>query len=185
MTCSQIVNLIANSTKPQGSMTGQEERDILFARLFGLMSVVRSGLAFRSGTLPASGSSEAEVSTLTAYAEVVSQLIALGEKKSWLRESAWFAITLAVDALYESDVSWKVDAVNQTVQLLFQANEPWSPEKIALAVKLQTLYPNHSWEPYLLPPFKSVNLLSSGNLAIIARILKVHFLFWKKILFLA
>lgn len=154
-------------------MTGQEERDVLFARLFGLMSVIRSGLVVRSSALPASGSSAAEASTLTAYTEIISQLISLGDKKSWLRESAWFAITLAVDALHESNVSWKADAVDQSIPLLFQTNEPWSPEKVALAVKLQNLYPDRLWEQYLVPPFKSANLLSSGNLLAVARILKV------------
>jgi len=51
-----IVSIILDSSKTQGSMTGQEERDVLFARLFGLTSVIQSGLLVRQRPLLASAS---------------------------------------------------------------------------------------------------------------------------------
>ena len=154
-------------------MSGQEERDVLFARLFGTMSVIQSGLAVRTGTLPTSASSAALASTLQSYEHIVVQLLDLGDRKSWLRESAWFVISLAVDALHESDVSWKENAVEKTLQHLFIENKIWSTEKIALALKLQDLYPGRDWKTLLSPTFKMSDLFSAGNLMIIARILKV------------
>ncbi|KAF8061577.1 DNA polymerase phi-domain-containing protein [Lyophyllum atratum] len=162
ITCSQIVTLIADGTKTQGSMTGQEERDVLFARLFGLTSVIQSGLLVRAGSLTASASSGADISTLSSYEETIKELLALGEKKSWLRESAWWTITLAVDALQDSEVPWKKDAVEATLQQLFVENQNWSPEKVALALKLQTLYPDRDWRKLFLPSFKNPDLLHAS-----------------------
>ncbi|KAF9452265.1 hypothetical protein P691DRAFT_661308 [Macrolepiota fuliginosa MF-IS2] len=172
ITCAQIVTLIMDSSKPQGSMTGQEERDVLFARLFGLMSVVQSDLVVRQGSLPASASSLAEVSSLSGYNDILSQLIALGEKKSWLRESAWFTILLGIDILHEAKVEWKADAIESTIQHIFVEYKIWSPEKVAAALKMQSLYPNKNWGKIFAPTFKNGDLLGSANLQILARILK-------------
>ncbi|KAH9929645.1 DNA polymerase phi-domain-containing protein [Amylocystis lapponica] len=125
VTCAQIVALIMDSSKTQGSATGQEERDMLFARLFGL--------------------------TLSSYKEVLAELLALGEKKSWLRESAWWTIGLAVDVL---------------------ENKIWTPEKVALVLKLQSLYPSRDWRKLLSPTFKQSEILSTGNLTALAKVLK-------------
>lgn len=151
-------------------MTGQEERDVLFARLFGLTSIIQSGLLLRDATLP---SSSTAASDLSSYKEVITQLSALGEKKSWLRESVWWSISLAVDTLTSSDVSWKDDALDATITAIYSESKSWTPEKVALTLKLQSFYPSRDWKKVLSPTFKNPDLLSTGNLTIIARILKV------------
>ncbi|KAG6821076.1 hypothetical protein H0H93_007235 [Arthromyces matolae] len=172
VTCSQIVALILDGSKTQGSMSGQEERDNLFARLFGLTSVIRSGLLIRSGSLVTSASSSAEVSSVSSFEEVIKELVALGEKKSWLRESAWWTVSLAVDALNDSTVPWKKEAPQAVIKQLFMDHDVWSPEKVALALKLQSLYPDQDWRSILSPAFKNPDLLHAGNLQTLARILK-------------
>ncbi|KAI0648248.1 DNA polymerase phi-domain-containing protein [Trametes meyenii] len=169
VTCSQVVQLILDSSKTQGSMTGQEERDVLFARLFGLTAVIQSGLLLRDSPLP---SSSTVASDLEAYSETLTQLLALGEKKSWLRESAWWSISLAVDALTTSGVSWKDEAVDATIAAVYSESKTWTPEKVALTLKLQATYPSRDWKKQLTPTFKNPDLLSTGNLATLARILK-------------
>ena len=171
MTCSQIVQLILDTHKTQGSMTGQEERDILFARLFGLTSVIQSGLLLRDATLPSSSTTAAD---LSSFKEVLTQLLALGEKKSWLRESAWWSIGLAVDALVRSDVSWKDEAVDATITAVYSESKVWTPEKVALTLKMQSAFPSREWKKLLSPTFKNPDLLSTGNLSALARILKVQ-----------
>jgi len=162
-----------DSTKPQGSINGQEERDLLFARLFGIMAVIQSGLVVRTTPLASSASSSNLPSSLESYEQLLTSLVGLGEQKTWLRESAWFAISLLVNALHESDVLWKEEAVTSTMELLFVKNVVWSTEKVALALKLQDLYPKREWKTFLAPTFKNSDLLSTGNLPTIARILKV------------
>ncbi|KJA27489.1 hypothetical protein HYPSUDRAFT_35394 [Hypholoma sublateritium FD-334 SS-4] len=172
VTCSQIMCLITESTKNQGSMTGQEERDVLFAQLFGIMSIVQSGLVVRTKPLATSASSSTAASSAESFLQIVSQLLELGEKRSWLRESAWFAISLATEALHHSDTEWKEDALEKLLELLFQINANWSTEKIAVALKLQDYYPQRDWKTLLSSTFKNPDLLSSANLATISRILK-------------
>ncbi|PSS32180.1 hypothetical protein PHLCEN_2v2053 [Hermanssonia centrifuga] len=172
VTCSQIVALILDSAKTQGSSTGQEERDVLFARLFGLTSVIQSGLLVRDSPLSTSASSAPAASTLSSYQELISELVALGEKKSWIRESAWWTIGLAVDTLGASEVLWKDEALESTIQSILVENKIWTPEKIALTLKLQKLCPSRDWSKILSPTFKHSHLLSTGNYSTIARILK-------------
>lgn len=173
MTCSQIVTLILDSTKTQGSMTGQEERDVLFARLFGLTAVIQSGLLVRDTPLSTSASSQTAASNLSNYHEVLTQLLALGEKKSWLRESAGWTICLAIDALGASQVAWREAAFETTIQSVIVDTKAWSPEKIALTLKLQKYCPERDWAKLLGPTFKQAHVVHTSNYTTLARILKV------------
>ncbi|KAJ4495629.1 DNA polymerase phi-domain-containing protein [Lentinula lateritia] len=172
VTCSQIFALIMDATKSQGSMTGQEERDVLFARLFGMTAIIQSGLIVRTKPLPTSQSSATLASSFEGYEQVLTELLVLGEKKSWLRESAWWAISLAADSLNAAEVRWKDEAVHATAQHLFVENRIWSPEKIALALKLQSAFEEFNWRPLFSPTFKNPDLLSNVNLQTLALILK-------------
>ncbi|KAL4076956.1 DNA polymerase phi-domain-containing protein [Scleroderma yunnanense] len=177
VTCTQVLSLISDSTKKQGSMTGQEERDVLFARLFGLTTVIRSGLLVRQTPLPSSGSVNSQVSSLESYKEVLEKLLEIGEAKSWLRESAWWTIGLAIDAVQAapSSLPWKMEALDITVEHLFSKEREsgfWTPENVAMLLKLQPLRPNYDWDSALAPVFKGSNLFSSTNLAPLGRVLK-------------
>jgi len=154
-------------------MTGQEERDVLFARLFGITAIVQSGLLVRNKPLPTSPSSATLASSLSGYQKVVLELWTLGEKKSWLRESAWWTLCLAVDVLRGSGVSWKEDALKYTINLVFIEDKSWSPEKIAITLKLKTLLPNEDWRTLLSPTFKNPDPCHNTNLKALASILKV------------
>lgn len=157
-------------------MTGQEERDALFARLFGLTAIIQSGLLVRDTPLASSGSSAPAASDLNSCLDVVSQLVALGEKKAWLRESAWWTLKLAIEAIGSSDVSWKEDTLKSIFGTLFSDNKSWTPEKVALIPLMQTLYPRADWNKVLSPTFKQGELLHPTNYHTLARILKVRHL---------
>lgn len=174
VSCAQVLALVVDSAKKQGSMNGQEERDVLFARLFGIAAVVRSGLLVRQKPLP-STSSNAPVSSLEAYESVLTYLLEIGEAKSWLRESAWWTIGLAIDAVQSSSVPWKAEALASTIKILYSKDEDsfWTPEKVAITLKLQPLTPNHDWDTSLAPVFKGQNIFAPNNLLSLGRILKV------------
>lgn len=155
-------------------MTGQEERDVLFARLFGLTAVVQSGLLVRETSLVSSASTSTLSSSLDGYKETILQLVALGERRSFLRESAWWTAGLAIDALMSSKVSWKDEAFDVTFQTIFSDNDTWTPEKVAITLKLQAAHPKRDWAKILTPTWKNAELLSTGNLLFLARILKVN-----------
>lgn len=170
ITCGQIMNLVLDASKTQGSMSGQEERDNLFARLFGITSIIHSGLIVRNGTLPTSSTS---ASSLESYELVVTTLVTLGEKKSWLRESAWWALVCAVESLAKSGVGWKGKGVQATLDVVYAKGSGWTPEKLALTLRLQTLFPERSWSSLLSPVFKSTDILATQNLKVVTNILKV------------
>jgi DNA polymerase phi len=164
------MKLVLDASKTQGSMSGQEERDNLFARLFGITSIIHSGLIARNGTLPTSSTS---ASSLESYQSVISTLVALGEKKSWLRESAWWALAVGVEALEKSDVEWKEQGVEVTFDTIFVKVSGWTPEKLALTLRLQAVFPERDWGSVLSPVFKGTDILTSQNLKVVANILKV------------
>ncbi|KAI5124484.1 hypothetical protein M0805_003011 [Coniferiporia weirii] len=169
VSCQQILVLLKNASQTTSSMSGQEERDMLFARLFGLKSIIQSGLIFRQKPLRTSSTSS---SSLKAYEIFLTELLALGEKKSWLRESCWWTLTSAVDALNSSDVPWKRAAFDMLFDRIFVGDKLWSPEKVALMLKLQKTHQDVDWNTYCGSYFKSTDILATTNLALLGRLLK-------------
>jgi DNA polymerase phi len=155
-------------------MTGQEERDVLFARLFGLCAVIHSGLLVRQTPLSTSPSSATNPSSLESYKELVDHLLTLGEKKSWLRESAWWTLGHAIDAVIKSSVSWKEEALASTLEVVYGRNKNlWTPETVSITLKLQPATPEHDWKKTLAPIFKDADILAPTNFSTLGRILKV------------
>jgi DNA polymerase phi len=75
--------------------------------------------------------------------------------------------------LHGAEVTWKADAIEVTVQQILVEYKSWTPEKIAVALKLQSLYPEQDWTKIFAPTFKNGDLLASANLQTLARIVKV------------
>jgi DNA polymerase phi len=82
------------------------------------------------------------------------ELMALGEKKSWIRESAWWTVLTGVKTLLASDVSWREDAVKALLQRMYgttgekddessrkHRGMEWTQEKAALTLVLQDTRP--------------------------------------------
>ncbi|GAB1517408.1 DNA-directed DNA polymerase [Rhizoctonia solani] len=174
-----ITSSILEASAISNSMKGQEVRDTLFARLFGLTAVIQSGLLFRTSRLTTSPSAPEELglpaSSLVAYQTTVTELFNLGEKKSWLRESSWWSIDLALRSLHSSQgLEWKDQAIQWTIETIYRGDQAkeWTPEKLGLTVTFQDLAPNQPWKDILAPTFRNPALVSSPNLPVIARILK-------------
>ncbi|CAE6452304.1 unnamed protein product [Rhizoctonia solani] len=174
-----IISSILEASVTSNSMKGQEIRDTLFARLFGLTAVTQSGLLFRTSRLTTSLSSPNQLgppaSSLAAYQTTITELFNLGDKKSWLRESSWWSIILALKHLYSTQgVEWKDEAVEWTFETIYRGDraKEWTPEKLGLTLTLQDLAPEQPWKDILAPTFRNPVLVSSPNLPTIARILK-------------
>jgi hypothetical protein len=154
----------------QGSMSGQEERDALFARLFGLTSVLQSGLLLRS-----SSSSSSDVpADLSSFEEWLMDILAVGMKKSWLRESAGWTLLSAVSALAEATVPWREDAKTLLVRQIFIEDKVWTPEKVAILLKCQDEWKGMEWSDVTKGAWKHGNVLHSSNYGALARVLKVR-----------
>ncbi|CAE7157151.1 unnamed protein product [Rhizoctonia solani] len=176
---SGIITSILEASVTSNSMKGQEIRDTLFARLFGLTAVVQSGLLFRTSHLTTSLSSLNQLgppaSSLAAYQTAITELLNLGDKKSWLRESSWWSIDLALKHLHSTQgLEWKDEAIEWTFETIYRGDraKEWTPEKLGLTLTLQELAPGQAWKDILAPTFRNPVLVSSPNLPAIARILK-------------
>ena len=127
----QIISLVLRASLITVSSRGQETRDLLFARLFGLTSVVQSGLLYRP------------TATIDDFKTVVHELINVGKAKAWLRESCWWAVIKAIEGLEAGQVEWRQQAGEWTAELVFADQEgkmDWTPEKVALGLKMQEIY---------------------------------------------
>ena len=143
---------------------------MLFARLFGLKCVIQSGILLNQKPLRLSSTSS---SSLKGCESFVSELLQLGEKKSWLRESCWWTLLSTVDALSESDVPWKEEAYAMLFDRIYIKDTTWSPEKVALTLKMQKAHRSADWKAALTTYFKGSDLLSTSNLPHLGKILKV------------
>lgn len=155
-------------------MRGQEERDAYFGRLFGTLAIIDSRILF------------APTATLADFKSAIGELFTLGDKKSWLRESAWWAVIRAVRMLLSKDVTveWKEDAVDGLITRVYGKSTTdaatakahgveWTQEKVALTLVLQAARPDLPWKALLAPTFKNGNVLSHASLPILGKILKV------------
>jgi DNA polymerase phi len=191
-----MISLILRGSQTSNAMKGTEERDNLFARLFGLTSVVESGILF------------GDKATLEDFKICLGELMALGEKKSWIRESAWWTVLSGVKTLLASEVSWKDSARNALLQRVYgttgEGDESkkargmeWTQEKAALTLILQDAQPvrNRSvctlpndmiycvndtqelnWKVLLAPTFRNGSILSGPNLSTLGKLLKVSWI---------
>lgn len=169
ISCEQILALLRNASQITGSMSGQEERDMLFAKLFGLKAIIQSGLLFRQRPLRTSSTSSG---TYKAFEIFVTELLNLAETKSWLRESCGWTLLSLVDAMESSDVGWKSDASSLLFDRIFVRDKSWSPEKVALTIRLQKTHPDADWQTFCGNYFKNPDILSTSNLNPLGRLLK-------------
>ncbi|KAH9048219.1 DNA polymerase phi-domain-containing protein [Lactarius hengduanensis] len=186
VSCAQILALVLDASRTTGNQTGQEERDLLFARLFGLASIVHSGLLIR--THPPLPQSPSAPSTPESCEAVLKALRTLAHAKSWLAEPAYWAVGSALDLLAatrDADVPWREKVVRALLEEEFGETSPveeraaksevvWTPEKIALALRAQRLWPEreHEWRWLWTPTFKRGNIFHQANLVTLARILR-------------
>ncbi|KAI9456638.1 DNA polymerase phi-domain-containing protein [Lactarius psammicola] len=186
VSCAQIFALVVDMSRIAGNQTGQEERDLLFARLFGLASIIHSGLLIR--THPPLPQNASAPSTPESCEAVLKALRTLARAKSWLAEAAYWAVGSALDLLAatrDEDVPWREKVVRTLLEEEFSENSSaeekmgkseivWTPEKIALALRAQRLWPEreHEWRWLWAPTFKHGNIFHQTNLVTLARILR-------------
>lgn len=169
-----------------------EERDLLFARLFGISALFRSGIVFRSP--PADEADDGSDEGLQAWTEATTELGQLLQKKAWLRESVGWVLLEAVRDLLAANgsgsisakgkgkgkgkaavsggLSWFEPAVRGLLERFFARNKIWSLEKLALAIVLQEAGVDADWSNLLAPTFPSAEILSPQNTSVLIDLVK-------------
>ncbi|CAO1618292.1 unnamed protein product [Parajaminaea phylloscopi] len=151
-----VLALIKKHSTAAGKVSRSEERNLLFARLFGIQALLRSGLLL--------GHPHARVAEVK---ETVQLLVELGQAKAWLSESAgWILAELLDESISKCP---NKDLREHALQVLVQhaTSGELSPEKLALLLKLSPLH-----DPQHHSALKKGDVLSSANLPMAAKVLR-------------
>ncbi|TIB82805.1 hypothetical protein E3Q22_00072 [Wallemia mellicola] len=159
---SHILPLVKHHTEPVGNIKGSEERDLIFGRLFGIQALIDSGLIVKQST------------TLEDFKQIIINLTDLGRSKVWLKEATGWTTLNALKQVTKNKVSWLADAVNVTLDILFQGEEKdiWGPEKLGILLWLEANHKDIDYAPHVQPIFKHPLPLASQNLTVLARVLR-------------
>ncbi|EST09894.1 DNA polymerase V [Kalmanozyma brasiliensis GHG001] len=157
----EILTLVLKYSNPQVAASRQEQKDFMFAKLFGIMSLVQSELLVQPSA------------TISDFKRSMSILIALSSDKPWMAESCAWVMVQAVAQLQRADVeiewsqaaqSWMTEQISSTKEL--------SPEKLAVMLQLSHGAGADFFQTVALPSMRKEHPLSTANLASLARVLK-------------
>ncbi|KAK4053864.1 DNA-directed DNA polymerase [Microbotryomycetes sp. JL201] len=161
--------VIISASTPNAGSDSKEERELLFGRLFGLHAFLRSGVAT---------STQADDEEL--FKEAISALVSLANKKTWIRESAYWVIVDAVRSLLAlkgtKAPKFKAAALAWAAQRVL--NDPreksrgMTPDNIALVLVLQSVQTDIDFKSILSPTFPTGNVLARSSLPALAQALK-------------
>ncbi|CRK39383.1 hypothetical protein BN1723_004588 [Verticillium longisporum] len=110
LTFDKVLDILHERTKPTGHMTGQEERDFYFGKLFGLDCFVRAGFMDED---------------LDKWDNILQQLLDLADRKVWLRSHCGWVVMQAVPKL-------KADVVASIIKKLKAAKWTKTPEGVGI-----------------------------------------------------
>jgi len=164
----------------QGKKKGSEERDYHFGRLFGILSIARSGILLPNDADNKSSYDVEEILSVTSG--LVADLIELYWHKKWMREPAAHAIGTILNTFYVASADGATDTTSVAFRLIQElvvprlllddsgnfSIEEYGPEQIALAASLQSRVDAH---PDGLPYPLDKPILSTETIPTIAKTL--------------
>lgn len=116
----KTLDLLLWKTKPEGDLSGQEEKDHHIGLLFGLQSFVRARVLFREEGL---------------WVQILSQLLGLAQKKPWIRKECGWVV---VEALEQMDPK----QAEMTLSMVFDAGLALSPEGVGIWLTAKGRFPD-------------------------------------------
>ncbi|CDU23885.1 related to DNA polymerase V [Sporisorium scitamineum] len=161
VTAKEILTLVLKYSNPQVAASRQEQKDFMFAKLFGIMSLVQSDLLVQP------------TAAIDDFKRSMRILIALSSDKPWMAESCAWVMVNAVAQLQRPDVqinwsqaaqSWMTEQISSTKEL--------GPEKLAVTLQLSHGAGADFFHNIALPSMRKEHPLSTANLGSLARVLK-------------
>ncbi|KAJ3193239.1 hypothetical protein HK101_005175 [Irineochytrium annulatum] len=133
-----ILDMLEHYTQATKSMSGQEERDVLFGRVFGLRAIVLSGMLERDHT------------TVEDLDRIVESLTGIASTKSYLREACFDLLNSVM-----ASIASKGGALGKRIPGIVEkvlTDGLTSPEELWFVIHLQSLNfkkPKIHWEQHL------------------------------------
>ncbi|KAH8550146.1 DNA polymerase phi-domain-containing protein [Umbelopsis sp. PMI_123] len=158
ITTKQTLDLLHQYTERTGAMTGEEARDMMFGRIFGLRSIISSGILSRSST------------TLEDFEQIFDDLFQISQAKPYLSEVCYHvaASTLPVVSICKLDL--KKEAL-EALSSKFMEDGINTPDQLQLVLAIQSAAPEYDLQKKF-ATWKNADVLSVANLPKLARILK-------------
>ncbi|SJX60313.1 related to DNA polymerase V [Sporisorium reilianum f. sp. reilianum] len=161
VTANEILTLVLKYSNPQVAASRQEQKDFMFAKLFGIMSLVQSDLLVQP------------TATIHDFKRPMRILIALSSDKPWMAESCAWVMVNAVAQLQrpEVQIDW-ADAAQSWMTRQISSTKELSPEKLAVMLQLSHGAGADFFHNVALPSMRKEHPLSTANLGALARVLK-------------
>ncbi|KAJ2685950.1 DNA-directed DNA polymerase [Coemansia spiralis] len=151
-----VLDLLWKYTMATKSMKGQEQRDMRFGRIFGLMALLQSGIVARPGT------------TSVEIRKIVGELSAIGAKKSYLREIAFVTLASMVPML--KGFEFRDELITMFVGVALDKGAIETPDELYLAMKLRREYPEYDWHSAF-PQWQGKHMFAEKNVGKLVSIL--------------
>lgn len=119
-TFEKILGFLVAKTKPEGDLSGQEEKDHHFGLLFGLQSFVRAKIVF--------GDDE-------RWSVILAKLIELAKRKPWIKEECGWVIVEALAQMSEEQAKYTLDQ-------LVDAGLALTPEGVGIWLTARKQFPD-------------------------------------------
>lgn len=159
VTAREILVLVLKYSNPQVAASRQEQKDFMFAKLFGIMCLVQSELLVQ------------QTATIGEFKRCMRILITLSADKPWMAESCAWVMVNALAQIQQKDVAWAQEAHAWMSEQITATNE-LSPEKLAVLLQLSHTAPADYFHNIALPSMRKEHPLSTANLPQLARVLK-------------
>lgn len=120
LTFDKVLGFLISKTKPDGDLSGQEEKDHFLGLLFGLQGFVRAKILFADDS---------------RWGVILGKLLELGNKKPWIREECGWVI---VETLAQMDQAH----AEYTLEALHEAGLALSPEGVGIWLTAKSRFPD-------------------------------------------
>ncbi|KAH8676532.1 DNA polymerase phi-domain-containing protein [Tricladium varicosporioides] len=121
LTFEKVLDFLVVKTKPDGDLSGQEEKDHALGLLFGLQSFVRAKILFGAEN--------------KRWDAILDKLFYLAEKKPWMREECGWVIVEALAQMSQF-------AAEHTLERLHDAGLALSPEGVGIWLTARKRFPD-------------------------------------------
>ncbi|KAI9091861.1 DNA polymerase phi-domain-containing protein [Phlyctochytrium arcticum] len=155
LSVSTVLAMLLKLTQIEGA-NGQEERDILFARIFGILAICEADLVSRDTT------------TLEDIQNMVQHLLKYSAKKVYVKEICTRVLLTIMDKVKGTPL--EQDAIKFAIPLVLE-KQIETPEDLWFALEMQKRYPDFQWEE-VLPSWKHGLVLHQKNKSKLVETLK-------------
>ncbi|TPX59586.1 hypothetical protein PhCBS80983_g02349 [Powellomyces hirtus] len=152
---SVVLSMLTKLTQTEGAK-GQEEREILFGRIFGLMAICQAGMLSRAST------------TVEDVKSMITSLLKYASSKSYLKEICFRVLLTIMDNVKGTLLEHEVLA---SIIPTVLDKEIETPEDLWFGIVMQTRYPDFEWAT-VLPSWKHAQVLHRKNQTQLVEILK-------------